>query len=255
MFGTGLRLRRLFPSERAGLFAVPLDHTVSMGPIEGLEATRPLAEELQSAGVDLLILPKGTVREVGPVIRPPTLLGIHLSASTSLSPSPDHKVLVGSVAEAVALGADLVSVQVNFGVPEEPEMLADLGRAVEQSRSLGLPVLCMTYVKRPGGGTAEELQHACRAVADLGADIVKTGWPGSIDAMRSLVRTTPVPVLLGGGERSGEADALVDRVRDSLDAGARGICIGRNLFQRPGVADLARRLSRVVHPPGGGRST
>ena len=254
MYGKQVRLARIFPDPGRRLFSVPLDHSVSMGPIDGLESVAEVASELQAGGVDLLIVTKGAVREVAPVLRPSTLLGVHISASTALGPRPDHKRRVGTAEEAVALGADLLSVQVNFGVPEEGEMLADLGRSVDECRLLGLPLLCMAYVKSADGGTPDELRHACRAAADLGADIVKTSYLGSVEAFRRLTRSTPVPVLVGGGIRSGSEDEFVRQVSDSLTAGARGICIGRNLFQRAPILPLARRLAEILHPSTGGRS-
>jgi DhnA family fructose-bisphosphate aldolase class Ia len=254
MYGKQLRLNRIFPHPGRGLFSVPLDHSVSMGPIDGLESVAQVARELQEGGVDLLIVTKGAVREVAPVLRPTTLLGVHMSASTSLGPHPDHKRRVGGAAEAVALGADLLSVQVNFGVPEEGEMLADLGTSVDECRALGLPLLCMAYVKKPHGGTADELRHACRAAADLGADIVKTSYPGVAEEFRTLVRTTPVPVLIGGGIRSGSDDEFLHQVEEGLTAGARGICIGRNLFQRTPLLPLAQRLDRLLHAGPGARA-
>ena len=132
MEGRTIRLRRLFPNPQRKLFSVPLDHPVSMGPIDGLEELAPLAEELQDGGADLLIVTKGAVRELAPVLAPTTHLGIHVSASTSLGPTSNQKVLVGTAEEAISLGADLLSVQVNFGIPEEPDMLRDLGVAVDQ---------------------------------------------------------------------------------------------------------------------------
>ena len=152
MYGKTIRLRRLFPSPERRLFSVPLDHALSMGPIDGLEELAPLAQELQEGGADLLIVTKGAVREITPILRPSTLLGVHVSASTSLGDNSDHKRLVGTAAEAVALGADVLSVQVNFGVPKEGDMLTDLGVAADQCRQLGLPLLCMAYVKKKGGG-------------------------------------------------------------------------------------------------------
>ncbi len=247
MYGSQLRLRRIFPGEGRRLFAVPLDHSVSMGPIDGLEAAAPLVRDLEAAGVDLFVVTKGAVRDVVPVLGARALLGVHVSASTSLGPSPDRKVLVGSAEEAVALGADLLSVQVNFGVPEEGAMLSDLGSAVDQCRRLGLPLMCMAYVKKAGGASAAEVQHAARAVADLGADIVKTSYPGSPEAFRALVRTTPVPVLIGGGVRLDSEDAFLHLVGDSMASGGAGICIGRNLFQRRPVGPLARRVAAVLH--------
>lgn len=249
MYGKEIRLRRLFPSAERKLFSVPLDHPVSMGPIDGLERLGPVAEELEDGGVDLLIVTKGAVREVAPVLRPGVMLGVHLSASTSLGPSANHKVLVGTAAEAVGLGADVLSVQVNFGVPEEPAMLRDLGVAVDECRTLGLPLLCMAYVKKANGGTPDELRHAARAAADLGADIVKTSYPGSRDEFAHLCRTTPVPVLIGGGVRLDDERAFLAVVRESMAAGGAGICIGRNLFQRPPVGPLARRLADLLHGP------
>ena len=250
MYGKELRLRRLFPGGDRRLFAVPLDHSVSMGPIDGLEATAPVVQELQAGGADLIIVTKGAVREVVPVLNGRTLLGVHVSASTSLGSTSNRKVLVASAAEAVSLGADLLSVQVNFGVPDEPEMLRDLGVAADQARSIGLPLLCMSYVKKPNAPSLEDLKHAARASADLGADIVKTSYPGTEEAFRSLVRSTPVPVLIGGGVRTDDEPAFLETVRATVRAGGAGICIGRNLFQRRPLEPLALRLAGILHPSG-----
>ena len=249
MYGTTIRLKRLFPDERRRLFAVPLDHSVSMGPIDGLEQLAPLARELQEGGVDLLVVTKGAVRELAPVLAPTTRLGVHVSASTDLGTTSHRKVLVGSAEEAVALGADLLSVQVNFGVPEEPEMLRDLGIASDQCRRLGLPLMCMAYVKKAKGGTPDELRHAARAAADTGADIVKTSYPGSVAEFRTLCRTTPVPVLIGGGVRLDDEAEFLSLVEQSVTAGGAGIAIGRNLFQRRPVLPIARRIASILHGP------
>ena len=247
MYGKTIRLKRIFPEPGRKLFSVPLDHPVSMGPIDGIEELAPLASDLQDGGADLLIVTKGAVRELVPVLAPTTLLGIHVSASTSLGPTSNRKVLVGTAEEAMSLGADLLSVQVNFGIPEEPEMLRDLGVAADECRRLGLPLLCMAYVKKPNGGSPEELRHAARAAADTGADIVKTSYPGSREEFAKLCRTTPVPVLIGGGVRLDDESAFLEIVRGSIAAGGAGICIGRNLFQRAPVTPIARRIADVLH--------
>lgn len=249
MNGTEIRMRRLFPTAQRKLFSVPLDHSVSMGPIDGLEALAPLATELQAGGVDLLVVTKGAVRQVAPVLAPHVRLGVHVSASTSLGATANRKVLVGTAQEAVGLGADLLSVQVNFGVPEEPEMLRDLGEAADQCRTLGLPLLCMAYVKKANGGSPEETRHAARAAADTGADIVKTSYPGSRDEFAKLCATTPVPVLIGGGVRLDDETAFLTIVREAMGAGGAGICIGRNLFQRRPLRPLLEQVAGLLHGP------
>ncbi len=247
MYGKAIRLKRIFPDERRRLFSVPLDHSVSLGPIEGLEDTPALVTELQDAGLDMVIVTKGAVGPLVPVLRPSTLLGIHVSASTSLAPNSDLKVLVGTAEEAVALGADLLSIQVNFGVSQESDMLRSLGIAADQCRAIGLPLMCMAYVKKPGGGTPDEIRHACRAAADTGADIVKTGYPGSLEEYRRLVRTTPTPLLLGAGPRLDQDAEFLRIVRETVEARAAGVCIGRNLFQRHPVGPLARQVASLLH--------
>ncbi len=250
MSGRALRLRRLFPPSGRRLFAVPLDHSVTLGPIEGLEEIGGLAGELVAAGADLLIVPKGAVDRVVPHLGPRTLLGIHLSASTGLGPAPDHKVLVGSPAEAAALGADVVSVQVNFGTPGEAAMLEALGRTADGCRAAGVPLLCMAYVKGPRPPRPEELRHAARAAADLGADVIKTSHPGDPAEFRRTVATTPVPILVSGGESApdGEgAEGVLRFIDASLAEGAAGICIGRRLFQQRPRGPFLRRVEERVH--------
>ncbi len=247
MYGHDLRMHRLFPEPGRRLFSVPLDHSVTLGPIEGLESTAATARELQEGGADLLIVAKGAVRDVVPVLSPPTLLGIHLSTSTALGDRADRKVLVGTAAEASALGADLVSVQVNFGVPDEPEMLRDLGGMVDQCRAAGLPLLVMAYVKGRATPGEAEIRHAARAAADLGADLVKTSYPGTPEAFQRLVASTPVPVLLGGGVRLDDEAAALGLIRTVVDGGGAGICIGRNLFQRPPLVPFAQKVARILH--------
>lgn len=252
MNGTEIRMRRLLPSAARGLFAVPLDHSVTLGPIEGLESTAPLAKELSDAGADLLIVPPGAVRTVAPFLGPTTRLGVHLSASTGLGTTQQRKVQVGRVTDAVGLGADLVSVQVNFGVPEEPEMIEALGRTAHDCRRLGIPLLAMVYVVRPGPVAPAEVRHAARAAADLGADLVKIPYPGDAGEFGRTVSTTPVPVLIGGGPKTDTEEALFATLRAVRSAGGAGICIGRKLFQRPPVGPLARRIGALLH---GGGST
>jgi DhnA family fructose-bisphosphate aldolase class Ia len=245
--GTRIRLRRLFPSPERRLFSVPLDHSLSMGPIDGLEDLPGLMDELVRSDVDLVIVPPGAVRSIADHLGPRTRLGIHVSASTNIGSKGDHKVLASSAVAAVGLGADVLSVQVNFGVPEEPEMLRSLGIAADECRSLGLPLLAMAYVKGEHASRPEALRHACRAASDLGADVVKTAYPGSVDELARLVRSTPAPVLLGGGPRLTEDAAFLKLVHESIDARAAGICIGRNVFQRRPIDPLAQQVARLLH--------
>ncbi len=251
MSGKELRLRRLFPRGDSRLFAVPLDHSLTMGPLPGLQDLSSTVATLQEGGVEAIIVHKGALAAVQRALRPTTWVGVHLSASTTLGPQPERKYRAGTVADAVRRGADFVSVQVNFGTEQEGPMLQDLGAVAEESEDLGIPLLCMAYVRKPGRELdPESLAHACRASVDLGADIVKTSYPGSPEEFAKMCRTTPVPVLIGGGVRLDNEAEFLKIVADSVRAGGAGICIGRNVFQSPDPVRLGRKVKEILRGAG-----
>ena len=129
---------------------------------------------------------------------------IHLSGSTSLSPYPNAKTLVCTVEEALKLGADALSIHINIGNGSEREMLADLGRVAREAREWGMPLLAMMY---PRGEKIKDefdpqvIMHVARLGAELGADIVKVSYTGSVESFRKVVAGCPVPVVIAGGPK------------------------------------------------------
>ena len=129
-------------------------------------------------------------------------------------------------------------------------MLQDLGAVAEESEDLGIPLLCMAYVRKPGRELdPESLAHACRASVDLGADIVKTSFPG-LDGFRRMVDSVPAPLLVGGGPRLEREEDFLQLVRDTVRAAGRGICIGRNVFQSPDPVRLGRKVKEILRGAG-----
>jgi len=83
--------------------------------------------------------------------------------------------------------------------------------------------------------------------AELGADIVKTNYTGEVDTFKEVVGGCPVPVVVAGGPQMDTERELLQMVRDSIDAGGRGVAIGRNIFQAQDPTGLVRKIARVVH--------
>ena len=120
-----------------------MDHGISNGPITGLEKPHSMIYKCESHGISCVIINKGIIKTLP---RPPKVgILVHFSASTSLSTAPNRKMLTGSVNEALRLGADGVSLHINIGGKEEPEMLADLGNISEQCHKWNVPLLAMMY--------------------------------------------------------------------------------------------------------------
>lgn len=228
-----LRMRRL--STAAGsIVMVPLDHGVSMGPLEGLQDPAPILAAAASGGATCVTLHKGLVglAEERASRGGPGIL-LHLSASTDLGPDPHDKRLVGSVEEALRRGCDGVSIHVNLGSRTEARQLEDAGRVATQCQEWGMPLVAMVYPRGPAIQDPRNpvlVAHAARLGAELGADAVKVPYTGSPETFRDVVRGCPVPVLVAGGALL-DPKRLLEQVQGARQAGARGASIGRNVFQ------------------------
>jgi fructose-bisphosphate aldolase / 2-amino-3,7-dideoxy-D-threo-hept-6-ulosonate synthase len=175
---------------------------------------------------------------------------IHLSASTSLGPDPNHKVLVTEVEDAIRIGADAVSIHVNVGAEDEAEMLRDLGRVARTCDLWGMPLVAMMYPRGPKVKSEHGLEYvklAARIGAELGADIVKTNYTGSPDTFKEVVKGCNVPVVIAGGPKMDTEHDLLQMVYDAIHVGATGVAIGRNIFQAENSTLLVKKLCTIVH--------
>ncbi|MEU5882068.1 2-amino-3,7-dideoxy-D-threo-hept-6-ulosonate synthase [Spirillospora sp. NPDC047279] len=258
-FGARLRLSRLGRRSPDGrLMVVPLDHSVTDGPIRTAASFDGLIGTLAESGVDAVVLHKGTARHVDPRWFTDMSLIVHLSASTAHAPDPDAKYLVSSIETALRLGADAVSVHVNVGSREEAAQVADLARVAESCDHWNLPLLAMMYARGPQIGDPRDpelLAHAGTLAADLGADIVKLPHPGTGQGVADLVRACPVPVVLAGGPPVDDIAEVRERVLEAVRAGAAGVAMGRNVFQAERPGEIAREIADLLHSAPGPAGT
>lgn len=250
-FARGLRLRRLFRRGDGRLLVVPLDHSVTDGPLRPGDLDSLLGE-LAGTGVDAVVLHKGSLRHVDHGWFDDMSLILHLNASTRHAPDPDAKYLVAHVEEALRLGADAVSVHVNLGSRQEARQVADLAAVAEECERWNVPLLAMVYARGPqisDSHAPELVAHAALLAADLGADLVKTDYAGTPEQMADVVQACPIPVIVAGGPRSAETDAVLAGVSDALRGGAAGVAMGRNVFQADHPGRMAAAIARLVHEP------
>ena len=250
MIGKKIRLQRIINRNNGRTIIVPMDHGVTIGPIPGLIDMSTTVDKVAGGGANAILMHKGLVetghRSSGKDIG----LIVHLSASTLLSPDSNAKTLFCSVEEAVRLGADAVSIHVNIGATTESEMLFNMGQISRACRDWGMPLLAMMYTRGPkiqNEYDVKVVKHAARVGAELGADIVKVNYTGSIDSFREVVAGCPVPVVIAGGEKMETDDEILDMVRGCIKAGGAGVSIGRNVFQHDDPEDIVKRISGIVH--------
>ncbi|MBD3255416.1 MAG: fructose-bisphosphate aldolase [Candidatus Lokiarchaeota archaeon] len=248
--GKAIRMERIFDRNSKRTIIIPMDHGMSVGTIKGLEDLAKMIDKVAMGGANAVLEHSGMVgaghRQYGKDIG----LIIHLSAATMLAPDPNRKVLVCSVERSLKMGADAVSIHINIGADEEPEMLIDAHNVVEKSREWGIPLLAMMY---PRGkeikdeNDPEVVNIAVRVGAELGADIVKTNYTGDIESFEYIVKSVHTPVIIAGGPKMDTIPDLLGVVYDSIQAGGAGVAFGRNVFQSKDPTMLVKAIAKIVH--------
>lgn len=250
MIGKKIRLERIINRHTGRTVIAPMDHGVSDGPMKGIINIDKTVESISQGGADAILMHKGIVEQGHRGYGKDIGLIVHLSASTSLAPNPNSKVIVTSVEKAIQLGADAVSVHVNLGSETESDMLQELGEISETCSYWGIPLLAMMY---PRGQKVENehdvelVKHAARVGSELGVDIVKTNYTGDPDSFKEVVDGALVPVVIAGGPKVDTNEELLKMVKDSIEVGGAGVAFGRNLFQAENPGKITRAISEVVH--------
>jgi len=248
--GKAIRLERIMERNTGKTVIIPMDHGISIGPVEGLIDWKATVDAVAEGGANAIVQHKGLVetghrgsgKDVG--------LIIHMSASTSLAPDPNSKTLVCTIEETIQFGADAVSIHINIGAEDEKKMLYDFGVVSREARRWGIPLLAMMYARGPkikNQYDPEMVKHAARVGAELGADIVKVPYTGTRETFHDVVEGCFVPVVIAGGEKMDTDEDILEMVKGATDAGGAGVSIGRNVFQHRDPSKIVRAISRIVH--------
>ena len=165
--------------------------------------------------------------------------------------NPNHgSYRVYGAAEAMRLGAHAVMNMLYTHHPEEDRLFKEAASLIAECHAVGIPVILEALpfgIGRPADYTAENIGFAVRAAAELGADVVKTAYPGDQDAFAQIVASSVVPVIVLGGAASGDERAFLQGVREAIEAGAAGVAIGRNVWAQEQPRRMARALQAIVH--------
>ncbi len=248
--GKKIRLDRIMNRSTGKTVIIPMDHGLTVGPIKGLEDMRTAVNRVAEGGANAVLLHKGIIRAGYRGYGKDIGLILHLSGSTMLGPDPDDKVLVADVTEAIKMGADAVSIHINVGSKTEPAQLQVLGEVAKTCEEWGMPLLAMVYPrgeKIKNQYDVDVVKHAARIGAEIGADIVKTNYTGSLETFREVVKGCPVPVVMAGGPKTETEEEFCQMVYDSIRAGGAGAATGRNVFQHEDPASMVQVICGIVH--------
>jgi len=245
-WGLANRMSRILKPATGRTVMLAVDHGYFLGATSGLEEPRKTIEPLLPHA-DSLMLTRGVLRtSVPPGADIPIVLRVSGGTSVLLEDLSNEGITV-AMEDAVRLNVSAVTLSIFVGAKGERESLLNLARLVDEGEKRGIPVLAVTAVGKEMVRDARYLGLACRIAAELGAHMVKTYY---CEGFEEVVRNTPVPLVIAGGKKLPERDAIT-LAWNAVRAGARGVDMGRNIFQSGCPVGMIRAVRAVVHENAG----
>lgn len=241
-WGMKNRLSHIFSPKTGRTVMLAVDHGYFQGPTTGLEridlSIVPLAPY-----ADTLMLTRGILRST----IPPTFTGgvvLRASGGPSILRELSNEQLAVGIEDALRLNVSAMAVQVFIGGEFETQTVHNMTRLVDLGNRYGMPILAVTAVGKDMARDARYFRLACRICAELGAHYIKTYYvPAGFDTMAA---SCPVPLVMAGGKKIPEADALT-MTYNAIQEGAAGVDMGRNIFQSEAPIAMIQAVRAVVH--------
>ena len=241
-WGMQHRLARIFRPEDGRTVMLAVDHGYFQGPTSGLERidldVLPLVPH-----ADALMVTRGVLRSLVPPAMQKGFV-VRASGGPSILKELSNEEIAIDIDDAARLGAAGMAVQVFIGGEYETQSVHNMTRLVDAGLRSGIPVLGVTAVGRELARDARYLGLATRIIAELGAQVVKTYYCD--EGFERVVAGCPVPIIMAGGKKLPELEALT-MARRAIDAGAAGVDMGRNIFQSEAPIAMIQAVGAVVH--------
>ncbi|MFO0586444.1 MAG: 3-hydroxy-5-phosphonooxypentane-2,4-dione thiolase [Polyangiaceae bacterium] len=241
-YGMKNRLAGILSPKNGRCVMLAVDHGYFQGPTTGLEKPRDVVAPLLPYA-DSLMLTRGVLRaSVDANVRIPIVLRV--SGGTSvLKDDLSNEELTVSTEDAIRLNASAMAISVFVGSANEKQTITNLSKLCDDGQKYGIPVLAVTAVGKEMVRDARYLGLATRICAEIGAHVVKTYH---CDGFDKVVAGCPVPIVIAGGKKIEERDAL-KLAYAAVSDGAAGVDMGRNIFQSRWPVQMIRTVRMIVH--------
>ncbi|MBM3251959.1 MAG: 3-hydroxy-5-phosphonooxypentane-2,4-dione thiolase [Candidatus Omnitrophica bacterium] len=241
-WGMKNRLSRIIKPKTGRTVMLAIDHGYFLGPTSGLEQPAETIKPLL-AYADSLMLTRGVLRNcVDPNNDIPIVLRVS-GANSIIGEDLSKEAITVAMEDAIRLNICAVALSIYVGSKYEHQTLKNLADLIDQAEDYGIPVLAVTAVGKDMVRDARYLSLACRIAAELGAHFVKTYY---CDDFQKVVETCPVPVVIAGGKKIAELDAL-NLAYNAISQGAVGVDMGRNIFQSKNPVGMIKAVRAIVH--------
>ncbi|MFI3315791.1 MAG: 3-hydroxy-5-phosphonooxypentane-2,4-dione thiolase [Rikenellaceae bacterium] len=239
-WGMKHRMSRIFNPKSGRTVMLAFDHGYIMGPTSGLERLDlnivpliPLADSIMCS--------RGSLRSVVPPEMEKAIC-LRYSAGTSILTELNNECILDP-ADAIRLNASAMAVMVSIGGTYEAKTIENLVRTADNGYRFGIPTMGVTAVGKEMARDARYFSTASRICAENGANIVKTYY---CDGFEKVVNSCPVPIVIAGGKKLPEIEAL-ELCYNAINEGAAGVDMGRNVFQSEAPKAMLMAVRGVVH--------
>jgi len=241
-WGMKNRLSRIFNPQSGRTVMLAIDHGYFQGPTTGLERIDLNVVPLMPYA-DALMLTRGILRTtVPPTITKPIVM--RCSGGPSILKELSNEELTVSIEDAIRMNVSAITLQVFIGGEYETRSVRNMTKLVDMGLRYGIPTMAVTAVGKEMVRDARYFRLACRICAELGAHFVKTYYvPGGF---QTVTASCPVPIVMAGGKKIPELDALTMAYR-AISEGAAGVDMGRNIFQSDAPIAMLTAVRKVVH--------
>ena len=241
-WGMKKHLANIFNKKSGKTVMFAFDHGYFMGSTAGLERLDLSIPKLLQH-VDVLMGPRGAIRTCVP---PECGKGIALrvtSGSSMLDNDLSHEVIAVDIEDCIRMNTDCMAIQTFIGGDGQLSSLDNLSKAVNAGLRHSIPTMGVVAVGKDMERTPKFFKLATRILAELGANIIKTYY---CDDFEEIVAACPVPIVVAGGKKLPENEALTLAYNVIVHAGA-GVDMGRNIFQSNNPVEMAAAVAKVVH--------
>jgi putative autoinducer-2 (AI-2) aldolase len=242
-WGLENRLSRIIRPKDGRTVMLAVDHGYFLGPTRGLEC---IAESIVPLApyADTLMLTRGILRsQIPSTVDTPIVLRVS-GANSVLDDDLSNETIITDIDDVIRLNAAGMALSIFVGSAHQHQTIANLAKLIDLGERYGMPVIAVTAVGKDMVRDARYLSLATRIAAEMGAHIVKTYYVE--DDFERITATCPVPVVMAGGKKLPERDAL-QMTFNAMARGAAGVDMGRNIFQSDSPLGMIQAVNAVVH--------
>lgn len=261
--GKMLRLRRIF--SRGNALIVAIDHGKYWGAIKGIEKPLGLVKMIAESEADGIMATPSIIELIGNNVGNLSIIA-RLDGGTSVFDDLSEDRMITTVEHAISLGVDAGCVMCYIGCEKSPFLQEKVGRVAIKCAKFGLPLIVESlpakilqhhfkkdvntlekYEEKRETVSPNDIMIVSRIAVELGADIIKTYYAGTLDEYKKIVEYTPVPIVVAGGPKTQTDKEFLMMIKNAIDAGAKGIVMGRNIWQHKNPKGMIKALSKIIH--------